>query len=122
MKSARQIELERLYDISVGSRGIVDSFDLLYACLRNIDPSYFYREDRDPIEKLLTDSFKSAAILLHRMVGEASELNDICKQRICGAVDLYLRKICHMDEKAMAEFRSSAAFDPWAFSIFDGLE
>ena len=33
MKSPRQIELERLYDISVGNRGIVDPFDLLfYAC------------------------------------------------------------------------------------------
>jgi len=120
----RRKELDRLRYLA---NYILSDLDLVYAALKSVDPAYFYKSNREPIEKLLTSDFVGAALVMYRFVGKASDISDtedgskIVRQILMGSILAYLRKICGYDEAAIKEVRASVEFDPCSYSIFDDL-
>jgi hypothetical protein len=111
-------EMERIEALA---NSIANPQDMLACILRRLDSRYIYRDpyDRKTTEELLTPDLKLKAQQLHRIVG-VSDLQDVLKQRITGAVEFYLRRI-GVGATEMAEFKATCQFDPFEFDLFAGL-
>jgi hypothetical protein len=118
VQDERQIELDRIRSLA---DSLPDPQDALAAILKHIDESYFYKDSRLSAAELLTPDLKDQAKKLHKIIG-ASDFPGCLKQRICGAVEFYLRNNCAVGSKEMAAFKAGCAFDPVTFNLFEGLE
>jgi hypothetical protein len=112
----QQQEIERIVKLA---DSIGDPQDMLACILRRLDSRYIYSDSRQPIEQLLTLAEKDRAMLLHRIVG-ASDIHDVLKQRICGAVEFFLRRI-GVSAADMKAFKATCLFDPATYNLFAGL-
>jgi len=119
MSDQVELELERIRDLA---NSIANPQDMLACILLRLDSRYVYRDpsERKTTEQMLTLDLKEKAQRLHRIVG-ASDISDVLKQRICGAVEFYLRRI-GVDAEEMQTFKRSCSFDPATYNLFEGLE
>jgi len=113
----QQQEMDRIRTLA---DSVANPQDMLACILRRLDPSYFYRDDRLTTAELLKPDLQDKAKKLHRLVG-ALDLHDFLKQRICGAVEFYLRNTCSIGPDEMLLFKSTCQFDPAAYNLFAGL-
>jgi hypothetical protein len=119
IEQQQQQELQRIRELA---DSVACPQCMLAAILKRLAPSYLYRDpsDRQTAKELLTPDLKDKAMLLHKVVG-ASGLHEILKQRVCGAVEFYLRRI-GVDAEEMQVFKSGCQFDPVTYGLFAGLE
>ncbi|MGB6496352.1 MAG: hypothetical protein WBF09_05100 [Candidatus Acidiferrum sp.] len=120
ISSEMQTELNRINEPAGVVRWIPDPQEMLYVILARADHSFFLREPRPQVAELLTPSYEEAAKILLKFVG-GSILSDLVKQRVCGAVEFFLRNTCQVSPEAMAEFKKDCPFDPLKCDIFYGL-
>jgi hypothetical protein len=113
-------ELDRINELAGGAKFIPDPQEMLYAILARVDYSFFLREPRSSVAELLGQQYEEAAKIVHRLIG-GSDLHDVVKQRVTGAVEFFLRNTCQMTPEAMAAFKKDCPFDPFKFDPFTGL-
>jgi hypothetical protein len=116
-----QIELDRINEPAGGVHWILDPQEMLYQILARVDHTFFLRESRPQVAELLTPQYEEAAKILLKFVG-GSNLSDLTKQRVCGAVEYYLRNTCKMDPAALDDLKKDCPFDPANCDIFAGLD
>ena len=88
-------EIYRLWNLSAGYYGIIESPKMLFACLTNTDPREAHRLEFDGT---IPPTFQQAAVLLYRVAADSEELKGLASQRICDAIETLLRTVMSEDE------------------------
>ena len=103
MKTAREVELERLYDATAW---IADEQRMLFVCLSGADPKDACRLIYEPFEDVgskIPESYKHSAMALYRIAG--SELNKFSSQQLCAAIEDFLGTV--MTSPELAAFKAN---------------
>jgi hypothetical protein len=103
MKTARELELERLYDAVAW---IADEQRMLFVCLSGTDPKDACRLIYEPFDHVggkIPESYKDSAIALYKIAG--SELNKFASQRLCAAIEDFLGTV--MTAPELAAFKAN---------------
>jgi hypothetical protein len=120
MSSPIKKELERIRDCSAGEHWLPDPQDALIAIIRGIPALQFWDSEFEKPE--LTEADLPSVESAYRLVSQ-SPLSDVCKQIVCGAALVFIRKVSSDAELTINKLKAETGYDPaTSFSIFDGLE
>ena len=106
MKTARELEMERLYDAVAGENWIADEQRMLFVCLTGADPKDACRMTYEPFDAVggkIPASYKNSAMALYKIAG--SELNKFSSQRLCAAIESFLGTV--MTASELAAFKAN---------------
>ncbi len=106
MKTARELEIERLYDGVAGENWIADEQRMLFVCLTGARPKDACRMTYEPFEAMgskIPESYKDSAMALYRIAG--NELYKFSSQRLCAAIEDFLGTV--MTAPELAAFKAN---------------
>ena len=106
MKTARELEMERLYDGVAGENWIADEQRMLFVCLTGADPKDACRMTYGPFDAVggkVPASYKDSAMALYKIAG--GDLNKFASQRLSAAIESFLGTV--MTAPELAAFKAN---------------
>jgi hypothetical protein len=98
-------EMYRLWDLAAGFHWVADSQEMLFACLTNVNPKEAHLIE---FSGTIPPTYVEVSKLLYRVVANATELEGMAAQRICGAIEAFL--LTTMSAKEVEEFKKQNPF------------